>query len=48
MSLLEKALIKAEAIKVATSYLTDEQAETVTTLFSKWETGKAYEIGDRV
>ena len=48
MSYLEKALIKAEAIKTATSYLTDEQAETVTTLFPKWETGKAYELGDRV
>lgn len=33
---------------VAISYLTDDQAETVTALFPDWETSKAYAVGDRV
>lgn len=33
---------------VAISYLTDEEAETVTALFPDWEDGKAYVVGDRV
>ena len=33
---------------VAISYLTDEEAETVTALFPDWEDGKAYAVGDRV
>lgn len=32
---------------VAISYLTDDQAETVTVLFENWEVGVAYAIGDR-
>lgn len=34
-------------IDVATSYLDDEQAETVTILFEEWQTNTAYTIGDR-
>lgn len=32
---------------VATSYLDDDQAETVTVLFESWESGCAYAVGDR-
>lgn len=39
--------LKQTMINVATSYLTDEQAESVTMLFSEWETGMAYAVGDR-
>lgn len=48
MSYYNNALIKAEAIAKATNYLTDEQAETVTVLFSKWESNVSYSVGDRV
>lgn len=48
MSYYNNALIKAEAIAKATDYLTDEEAETVTVLFSKWNSNTEYSIGDRV
>lgn len=32
---------------VAISYLDDEQAESVTDLFPMWQSGVAYEVGDR-
>lgn len=32
---------------VAVSYLDDDEAETVTTLFENWEVGVAYAVGDR-
>ena len=32
---------------VATSYLDDDQAETVTALFENWEVGVDYAVGDR-
>ena len=47
MSYTEKALQIAQAIQLATSYLPDEEAETVTILFPKWESGAAYEVDDR-
>lgn len=34
-------------VNVAISYLDDDQAETVTSLFEKWETGVVYAVGDR-
>ena len=48
MSYYANAVKKAAAIVTATSYLTDEQAETVTTLFPEWATNTAYSVGDRV
>lgn len=48
MSYYNNALIKAEAIDKATGYLTDEEAETVTVLFSKWDSNVSYSVGDRV
>ena len=36
-----------QKMNLATSYLDDEQAESVTELFPQWESGTAYEIGDR-
>jgi len=48
MSYTENARKKAQSINTATSYLTDEQAETVTDLFPIWETDTAYVVGDRV
>lgn len=48
MSYYANAVKKAAAIVTATSYLTDEQAETVTTLFPEWATNTAYAVGDRV
>ena len=48
MSYTENARKKAQSIATATSYLTDEQAETVTDLFQPWEVGVAYAVGDRV
>lgn len=47
MSLIDKARAMRENLDVACTFLTDEQAETVTVLFPKWETGIAYEVGDR-
>ena len=47
MSLIDKARAMRENLNVACTFLTDEQAETVTVLFPKWETGIAYKVGDR-
>ena len=47
MSYIEKAIQVAQAIQLATSYLPDDQAETVTMLFPKWQTNTQYSIGDR-
>ena len=35
------------SIRLATSYLDDEQAESVTDLFPLWEPDTAYAVGDR-
>lgn len=48
MSYYTNAVIKANLIQTAIGYLPDDEAETVTALFPKWGTGKAYELGDRV
>lgn len=34
-------------LDLATTYLDDEQAESVTVLFPTWETNTAYAVGDR-
>ena len=47
MSYINNAQLLRQKLDLATSYLDDEQAETVTELFPKWESGIAYEIGDR-
>ena len=47
MSYTENARRKARSIELATSYLDDEQAETVTILFPLWESGVDYAVGDR-
>ena len=47
MSYTEKALEIANGITLATSYLTDDQAESVTILFPNWEVGVLYSVGDR-
>lgn len=47
MSYTENAQKIANSITLATSYLDDEQAETVTNLFPLWESGVAYVVGDR-
>ena len=47
MSYYENAAIKAELIQTALSFLPDEEAETVPTLFPKWESEVDYVIGDR-
>lgn len=47
MSYYTNAVIKANLIQTAINYLPDDEAETVTALFPKWETGNAYELGDR-
>lgn len=47
MSYTEGARILRQSMDLATSYLDDEQAETVTGLFPVWETGVAYAVGDR-
>lgn len=39
--------IKEPTVMTAISYLSDEQAATVKTLFPKWEIGKSYVAGDR-
>ena len=36
-----------EDVATAISYLTDEQAVSVTALYPEWESGKAYKTGDR-
>lgn len=47
MSYTANAQKMVQSIALATSYLDDEQAESVTELFLQWESGIAYEIGDR-
>lgn len=47
MSYTENAQKIANSITLATSYLDDEQAETVTNLYPLWESGVAYAVGDR-
>ena len=47
MSFRENAQKIANNIALATSYLNDEQAESVTILFAGWETDTDYAIGDR-
>ena len=47
MSYTENAIRMKNSINLATSYLNDEQAESVTELFAKWEIGVNYSVGDR-
>lgn len=47
MSYTEKAIQLRKKLDLATSYLDDEQAESVTELFPQWESGTAYAVGDR-
>lgn len=47
MSYTENARRMADSITLATSYLDDEQAESVTILFPLWETDTQYVVGDR-
>lgn len=47
MSYTANAQKIANSIVLATSYLNDEQAETVTNLFPVWESGIEYIVGDR-
>lgn len=47
MSYTENAQKIANSITLATSYLDDEQAESVTDLFPAWEPDTAYAVGDR-
>ena len=47
MSYTSNAEKLVQTIGLATSYLTDEQAETVTPLFPVWEPGVAYTVGSR-
>ena len=47
MSYTENAIRMKYSINLATSYLNDEQAESVTGLFAKWEIGVNYSVGDR-
>ena len=47
MSYTENAVKLAQSISLATSYLDDEQAETVTNLYPVWQTDTEYIIGDR-
>lgn len=47
MSYTENATLMKNTIDLATSYLSDEQAETVTLLFPDWEAGVDYILGDR-
>ena len=47
MSYYNNAVRMKNSINLATSYLNDEQAESVTRLFAKWEIGVNYSVGDR-
>lgn len=47
MSYTDNAYKIAESIQMATGYLTDEQAETVTNLFPLWQVDAEYAVGDR-
>lgn len=48
MSYTDNARKKIITIHIATSYLNDEQAESVMTLFPLWKSSIAYAVGDRV
>lgn len=47
MSYTANAEIMRQSLNLATSYLDDEQAETVTDLYPLWQSGVAYKVGDR-
>ena len=47
MSYTEKAQAVRTVLNLATSFLNDDQAETVTILFEEWQTDTKYEVGDR-
>lgn len=47
MSYTANAEIMRQTLNLATSYLDDSQAESVTILFPNWETDTTYEVGDR-
>ena len=47
MSYTANAERMRQTLNIATSYLDDEQAESVTELFPQWESGTTYEVGDR-
>lgn len=47
MSYTANAERMRQTLNLATSYLDDEQAESVTELFPQWESGTAYAVGDR-
>ena len=48
MSYADKARALLQSIRLVTTYLDDEQAETVTNLFPAWMPNESYEIGYRV
>lgn len=47
MSYTANAQKIADSISLATTYLSDEQAESVTNLYPLWEVGVSYAVGDR-
>ena len=47
MSYTANAQVMRQTLDLATSYLDDEQAETVTMLFEQWQTETLYVVGDR-
>ena len=47
MSYTANAEIMRQTMNLATSYLDDEQAESVTILFEEWQPDTKYEVGDR-
>ena len=47
MSYTANAEIMRQSLNLATSYLDDDQAESVTILFPVWESDVAYAVGDR-
>lgn len=47
MSYTANAERMRQKMNLATSYLDDEQAESVTELFPQWESGVYYAVGDR-
>ena len=47
MSYTANAQIMRESLDLATSYLDDEQAESVTILFEEWKSNTQYAVGDR-
>lgn len=47
MSYTANAEIIRQTMNLATSYLDDEHAESVTILFEEWQSDTKYEVGDR-